>query len=107
MANTFKSIQVVVGATAATAYTAPAGTTAVVIGMRIGNKTTNSITVIASLVRGATETNVTGANTPIPVGSALEGVMGSKLVMQAADSLKIQGNVAACADLTLSVLEIT
>ena len=107
MANTFKSIQAVVGATATTAYTVPVATTAVVIGMRVGNKMTTSVAVQASLVRGATETKIVGSDTPIPSGSALEGVMGSKIVMQAADSLKIQGNAANCADLTLSVMEMT
>jgi hypothetical protein len=107
MANTFKSIQATVNLAAATVYTVPAATTGVVIGMRFGNNLTAAIAVTARLVRGATKTNVLGESTPIPGGSALEGVMGSKLVMQAGDALEVQGSADGCAELTLSVLEMS
>jgi hypothetical protein len=108
MANTFKSIQATVNSAAANVYTVPAGTVAVVIGMRIGNNLTDSdIWATARLVRGATKTNVLGEQTPIPNGSAIEGVMGSKMVMQAADALELQGSADGCAELTLSVMEIS
>jgi hypothetical protein len=107
MANSFKSIQATVGATEATAYTAPTGAQVVIIGMRIGNNLASDISVAAYLGRGATKTNLVGEGTPIPAGSALEGVMGSKVVMQAGDTFSIKGSAANCAELTLSVLEMT
>jgi hypothetical protein len=106
MANTFKSIQATVNLAAASIYTVPAVTTTVVIGLRIGNNLSTDITVAARLVRGATKTNVVGEGTPVPAGSALEGVMGSKLVMQASDALEVQGSADGCAEITLSVLEM-
>lgn len=108
MANAFKSIQKTVNASAETAYTVPALTTTVVIGMRFGNNsTTADIWVTARLNRSGTKTNVLGEHTPVPLGSSLEGVMGSKLVMQAGDILEVEGDAAACAELTLSVMEIS
>jgi hypothetical protein len=108
MANTFKSIQATVNASAADAYTVPALTTTVVIGMRFGNNSlTDDIWVTARLNKSSTKTNVLGEHTPIPAGSALDGVMGTKLVMEAGDKLEIEGSGAACAELTLSVMEIS
>ena len=107
MANTFKSIQLEINATPAAAYTVPAGATTVVIGMRMGNKTSGDISLSADLDRAGTKSKLVGTETPVPVGSALEGVQGAKLVMQTGDILEIGGSADACADLTLSVMEIT
>jgi hypothetical protein len=107
MANTFLSKQLEINLAAATAYTVPVGTTTVVIGMRFGNKTNGDISVHADLDRAGAKSKVVGAETPIPVGSALEGVMGSKLVMQEGDILEVGGSADACADLTLSIMEMT
>ena len=106
MTNTFKSLQAEVGLTPVTVSPA-AGATTVVIGMRFGNKTTGDVSVHADLVRGGTKTRVVGTNTPIPAGSALEGAQGSKIVMEDGDVLEIAGNADACADLTLSIMEMT
>ena len=107
MPNTFKSIQLEIGLVPAAAYTVPAATTTVVIGMRMGNKTSGDISLSADLDRAGTKSKLVGTETPVPVGSALEGVQGSKLVMQTGDILEIGGSADACADLTLSVMEIT
>jgi len=107
MANIFLSVQLEIDIAEQTAYTVPAATTAVVIGMRFGNKTSGDITVQAILNRSGVDTYVVGAVTPIALGAALEGVQGSKLVMQAGDKLDVAGSADACADLTLSVMEVT
>jgi hypothetical protein len=44
---------------------------------------------------------------PIPVGSTLEVMSGNKVVLQATDVLKIDCDVAAKIDATLSIMEIT
>ena len=106
MANTFKSIQFEINSTPASAYTVPLSTTTVVIGMRMGNKTNADVSVYANLDRAGVKTKVVGVDTPVPNGSALEGVQGSKLVMQEGDGLEVGGSADACADLTLSVMEI-
>lgn len=107
MANIFKSTQAVVNSVAATAYTVPAATTTVVIGMRFGNKTTGDITVEADVDKAGTKSKYVGADTPIPVGSSLEGLGGAKLVLNEGDFVEVVGSADACADLTLSIMEIT
>ena len=44
---------------------------------------------------------------PIPAGSTLEVMGGNKVVLQASDVLKIDCDVAAKIDATLSIMEIT
>ena len=44
---------------------------------------------------------------PIPAGSTLEVMAGNKVVLQATDVLKIDCDVAAKIDATLSIMEIT
>lgn len=107
MANTFLSYQLEINIAEQVGYTCPPLTTTVVIGMRFGNKTAGDVTVQTKLDRGGVETFVVGSATPVPIGSALEGVSGAKLVMQAADTLVVSGSADACADLTLSLMEIS
>ena len=57
-----------------------------------------------------TETNSTVfaiKDAPIPAGSTLEVMAGNKVVLQATDVLKIDCDVAAKIDATLSIMEIT
>jgi hypothetical protein len=44
---------------------------------------------------------------PIPAGSTLEVMAGNKVVLQTTDVLKIDCDVAAKIDATLSIMEIT
>ena len=57
-----------------------------------------------------TETNETVflvKDAPVPAGGSLELLAGNKVVMQATDVLKIDADVAAKIDATLSIMEIT
>jgi hypothetical protein len=57
-----------------------------------------------------TETNSTVfaiKDAPIPAGSTLEVMAGNKVVLQTTDVLKIDCDVAAKIDATLSIMEIT
>tara|TARA_B100000123_G_scaffold228918_1_gene178201 strand:- start:8 stop:220 length:213 start_codon:yes stop_codon:yes gene_type:complete len=64
-------------------------------------------------IESNTSDNETNANVhaikdaPIPVGSTLEVMSGNKVVLQATDVLKIDCDVAAKIDATLSIMEIT
>jgi hypothetical protein len=108
MANTFKnSFSKDVGTSAATIYTTPSSTQTTVIGLSIANTTTTSVlgdvyvtsdSVDYYIVKGAT----------IPPGGALVPVGGDqKLVLEAADALKIVSNTASSLDVVCSVLEIS
>jgi len=115
MANAFKiktKSGAVVGAnTDMTVYTVPPSTTAVIIGLTIANKVTNSVTVDVKVESNTvdTETNVNvniGQNLPIPSGSSLDALAG-KVVLQTTDVLKVQSDTANSVDIALSVMEIT
>jgi hypothetical protein len=108
MANTFKnSFSKDVGTSDATIYTTPSSTQTTVIGLSIANTTTTSVlgdvyvtsdSVDYYIVKGAT----------IPPGGALVPVGGDqKLVLEAADALKIVSNTADSLDVVCSVLEIS
>ena len=110
MANTFKLKTKAGVTTLATVYTVPASTTAIVLGLVIGNTTASAITstITVSSDTSDTETNAdvelltTGA---IPAYSSIDVLSGSKLVLQTTDLLKVYGTGAV--DVALSIMEIT
>ena len=110
MANTFKLKTKAGVTTLATVYTVPASTTAIVLGLVIGNTTGSAITstITVSSDTSDTETNAdvelltTGA---IPANSSVDVLSGSKLVLQTTDLLKVYGTAAV--DVALSIMEIT
>jgi len=110
MANTFKLKTKAGVTTLATVYTVPASTTAIVLGLVIGNTTGSAITstITVSSDTSDTETNAdvelltTGA---IPANTSIDVLSGSKLVLQTTDLLKVYGTGAV--DVALSIMEIT
>ena len=100
MANTFKNYtSTSVGTSAATTYTVPAATTAVVIGCNLANRTGSQI--VADVQIGGVYL-VKGA--PVPSGSAL-GVVDGKIIMEAGEALTVTSDTASSLDVILSVLE--
>ena len=121
MANTFKVVNFAAEpASAGTAYkmyTVAGSTTTVVLGLVLTNLNTTSVTAEVELhsdtgSRGGTN-NVTNTTAvlakavPIPVGSSLELLTGSKVVMETTDILQIDCSVADKLSGTLSIMEIT
>ena len=116
MANTFKiktnDAMPTSAGTPLTLYTVPGSTTAIVLGLMLCNVHTSQVTVDVHIESDTSDTE-TNANVhaikdaPIPVGSTLEVMSGNKVVLQATDVLKIDCDVAAKIDATLSVMEIT
>ena len=109
MANAFKTLtDTAVGTSAATIYTCPASTETTIIGMNIANILTVSITVDVQLENDDGDNVYLVKSAIVPVGSSLVAVGGDqKIVMNAADVLKVTASQASAADVTLSVLEIT
>lgn len=106
MANTFKNyLASSVGTSASTVYTVPGATTSVTIGMNIANITASQITVDAYITSGGTDYYVV-KSAPIPSGSALS-VLDGKIILEAADVVKVVSDTASSADVVLSVLEQT
>ena len=116
MANTFKvktnAAMPASAGTPLTLYTCGASSGAVVLGLILCNIHTSQITVDVQLVSDTsdTETNETvllAKDIPIPVGSSLELLSGGKVVLQNTDVLKIDCDVTAKIDATLSIMEMT
>ena len=116
MANTFKvktnAAMPSSAGTPLTLYTAPSGTTSIVLGLILCNVHTSQVTADVQLVSDTsdTETNETVLlvkDIPIPVGSSVELLSGNKVVLQTTDVLNIDCSVASKIDATLSIMEIT
>lgn len=108
MANTFKNqFSKSVGTSAATIYTTPSATSTTIIGLTVGNTTASPITVDVYVTSSATDYYlVKGA--VVPVGGSLVPVGGDqKLVLEAADVLKVVSSAASSADVICSLLEIS
>ena len=110
MANTFKLKTKAGVTTLATVYTVPSSTTAVVLGMMIGNTTSSAITSTVTLSSDTSDTETNAdveliTTTPIPGNSTLELLSGNKIVMQTTDLIRVYGSGAV--DVTLSIMEIT
>jgi hypothetical protein len=108
MANTFKnSFSKSVGTSAATVYTAPSATQTTLIGLSVANTTTSPITCDAYITSSATDYYLIKSGV-VPVGSSLVVVGGDqKVVLEAADALKVVTSAASSADVVCSLLEIT
>ena len=116
MANTFKVVtndaMPTSASTPLTLYTVPSSTTAIVLGLILANVHSASVTASVQLVSDTsdTETNQTTwlvKDVSIPVGSSLELLSGSKLVMQTTDIIKVDCSVSAKIDASLSIMEQT
>ena len=110
MANTFKLKTKATVTTLATVYTVPAATTAIILGLVVGNTTASAITstITVSSDTVDVETNVDVeiiTNAAIPANSSLEVMGGNKIVMQTTDYLRVYGSGAV--DVALSIMEIT
>ena len=110
MANTFK-LKTKAGVTSlATVYTVPSSTTAIVLGMVIGNTTSSAITSTVTLSSDTSDTETNAdveviTNAAIPGNSSLEIMAGNKIVMQTTDYIRVYGSGAV--DICLSIMEIT
>ena len=83
-----------------------------VLGLLLCNVDTSQRTVDVKIESDTndTETNETVflvKDAPVPAGSTLELLAGNKVVLQATDVMKIDCDVAAKIDATLSIMEIT
>ena len=116
MANTFKiKTNAAMPATAGsplTLYTCPGSTSTVVLGLLLCNVDTSQRTVDVKIESDTsdTESNETVflvKDAPVPAGSTLELLAGNQVVLQATDLMKIDCDVAAKIEATLSIMEIT
>jgi len=108
MANAFKNqFSKSVGTSAATVYTTPSATQTTVIGMSVANTTTGVVTADIYVTSGGVDYYMIKGAT-VPAGGALVPIGGDqKLVLEAADSLKVVSSAASSVDVICSILEIS
>lgn len=107
MANTFKSTaNVNIEVTSNTIYTCPAATQTTLIGMTLSNKSAGTVTANVFLRRSGTDYSII-SNAPILTGSSLVPIGGDqKVVLQAADTVKVTVSANNALDTIVSLLEI-
>ena len=107
MANTFKSnVAANIVTSGNTIYTCPSATQTTLIGMTISNKSAGTVTANVFLTRSAVDFSII-SNAPILTGSTLVPIGGDqKVVLQAADVLKVTVSANGSMDVIASFLEI-
>ena len=107
MPNTFKSnVAANITTSGNTVYTCPSATQTTLIGLTLSNKSTGSITSNVFLTRSGVDYSLI-SNVPILTGSTLVPIGGEqKVVLQAADSIKVVSSANGSLDVIASLLEI-
>ena len=104
MANILTNIQGRATVAGSTIYTVAAGETLTIVGLRAANNDTTNNHWVHVLINGF---YVVGAETPLPVGSAFEGLEGSKVIVKDGDTIVAFSDADNVVDIHLSVLEQT
>jgi hypothetical protein len=108
MANTFKNAKLKVQDTATDVYTVPSATTAIVIGCQVANVSATNEEVSVWWTDASDSNAITRLvkDVIVPGQAALAPIAG-KLVLEAGDKIRVQGEDNDDAEITVSVLEIS
>ena len=112
MANTFKidtKSSVVTDAVSSTntnVLTAGGSATLVLLSILLSNKSGTSVDVDVFLVTTGDDVYLV-RNAPVPAGSSLELISGSKVIMESNDVLRVRCATATAVDVSISYLEQT
>jgi hypothetical protein len=114
MANTFtkstkSSLSTNDVTSSATTNVVSAGGTAtlIVLSVLISNKTSSSANANLYLLPNTGDAAFLIKNAPIPAGSSLEMIGGSKIIMNSSDVLRASSDTASALDITVSYLQQT
>lgn len=88
------------------AYTVPAGTQTVVIGLTLSNKTTETIQISAFHSDGVNDTAIVRNANVVPGGSIIAAGGNQKIALSTGGSIKVQSSLASSVDVIMSILEI-
>lgn len=113
MANTFKIetksslVTDAVSNTTTNVLSAGASSTIILLSILISNKTGTSANADVYLVTNTGDDVYLIRNAPVPSGSSLEIISGSKLIMEPSDILRARSDTATALDVSVSYLEQT
>ena len=113
MANTFKQatksglVTTVISNTGTNILTAGGSSTLILLSALVANKTSSSANVDVYLVPSSGDSVYFLKAVPVPAGSSLELISGSKIILESGDVLRARCDTASAADLTVSYLDQT
>ena len=113
MANTFKIetksdlVTTAITDAATNVLTAGSSATLVLLSILVSNKTGTSADVDVYLVTNTGDDVYIIRNAPVPTGSSLEIISGSKIIMESSDVLRARAGTASALDISVSYLEQT
>ena len=87
--------------------TAGASATLVLLSCLVSNKTASSAQVDVFIVTNSGDDVFLIKNAPVPAGSSLEIISGSKIIMESSDVLRVNAGTASALDVSVSYLEQT
>ena len=85
--------------------TAGGTSTLIILSILVSNKTGSSANTNIYLVPNTGDAAFLIKNAPVPAGSSLEMISGSKIIMNASDVLRASSDTATALDITISYLE--
>jgi len=86
---------------------AGASATIILLSVLVSNKSGTSVNVDVYLVTNTGDDVYLIRNAPVPAGSSLELISGSKVIMESSDVLRARADVATSLDISVSYLEQT
>lgn len=113
MANTFKIetksslVTDAVTNTTTNVLSAGASATLVILSVLVSNKSSSAADVDVYLVTNTGDDVYIIRNAPVPSGSSLELISGSKIIMESSDVLRARADTATSLDISVSYLEQT
>ena len=108
MANTFKiDTKSSVSTSGSNVVTAGGSATLVILSILIANKTAASAQVDVFVNKNSGDDVFLIKNAPVPAGSSLEIISGSKIILESSDILQITSDTASALDAAVSYLEQT
>ena len=113
MANTFKQatksglVTTVISNSGTNVLTAGGSSTLILLSALVANKTSSSANVDVYLVPNSGDSVYFLKEVPVPAGSSLELISGSKIILESGDVLRARCDTASAADLTISYLDQT
>ena len=113
MANTFKQatksslVTDAVPSTNTNILVAGASSTVIILNAIVANKTSTSANLDVYLVPNSGDNVYLLKSVPVPAGSSLELITGSKIILEASDVIRARCDTATAMDLTLSYLDQT
>lgn len=113
MANTFKIetksslVTDAVTNTTTNVLSAGASATLVILSVLVSNKSSSAADVDVYLVTNTGDDVYIIRNAPVPSGSSLELISGSKIILESSDVLRARSDTATSLDISVSYLEQT